>query len=122
MILRYGKYQGRAVCDVPDDYLHWLAEALRTTCAEIDLELRHRREQGIPPITERTNPPAKITEPGQPCRRCGAPVVRKTHTKPPKRTPSGYYFEWWLKCPSKNCRTLYMVEAAKRWFEQTAAQ
>ena len=55
----------------------------------------------------------KITAAGQPCRKCGTPVIRQRHSPgfSPKPTKA-YYFDWWFKCPS--CRTLYMVEAAKR--------
>ena len=56
----------------------------------------------------------KITEAGQSCRHCGCPVVRQWHKSPPPAKPGGYYFEWWLRCPG--CHTLYMVEAAKRYF------
>jgi 5-methylcytosine-specific restriction endonuclease McrA len=52
-----------------------------------------------------------ITEAGQPCRRCGTPVIRyegRGHAK----KGSAYWFEWFFKCPS--CGTPYMVEAARR--------
>ncbi len=55
---------------------------------------------------------AKITNEGQPCRKCGTPVVKKI----PKRklkADQAYYFDYYLECP--NCRTMYMVEEAKRW-------
>lgn len=58
----------------------------------------------------------KITEVGQQCRHCLTPMVKATHAKPPKYKAGGYYFEWWLKCPNKRCRALYMVESAKRYF------
>jgi hypothetical protein len=56
-----------------------------------------------------------ITAEGQPCRRCQAPVVRQTHIKLPKHKANGWYFEWWFRCP--NCKTFYMVDAAKRMFD-----
>ncbi len=55
---------------------------------------------------------AKITEVGQPCRKCATPVVKDypvAHTIKPKQR---YYYEWYLVCPS--CQTMYMVEEAKR--------
>lgn len=58
----------------------------------------------------------KITQEGQGCRHCKAPVVRRTHKakwKPKKKQP--YYFEWWFACPNKNCMAIYMVEDAKVW-------
>jgi ribonuclease HI len=61
----------------------------------------------------------KITEEGQPCRRCQTPVVRRTHgsTPPhPKAKGGGYWFEWWFYCPK--CGALYMVEKAKRFFTE----
>lgn len=63
----------------------------------------------------RKEKPQKITEDGQECRHCGNPVERKTHTKPPKYKQGSYYFEWWFRCTG--CGALYMVEAAKRWFD-----
>lgn len=61
---------------------------------------------------------AKVVAVGQPCRKCGTPVKRRSHNKPPKDNGGGYYFEWWLRCP--RCRALYMVEAAKRYFQVSA--
>lgn len=63
----------------------------------------------------------KITEAGQPCRKCGTPVIRQEHRKPPKFKPGSYWFEYWFKCPNKKCRTLYMVETAKRMFDRRTA-
>ncbi len=59
-------------------------------------------------------PTGKITRAGQPCRKCGTPVVRKT---PKKKGEGGrsHYFEYYLYCPE--CRTMYMVEEAKRYFD-----
>ena len=59
--------------------------------------------------------PSKITEEGQPCRKCGTPVVKKI----PKRKPKpgqAYYYEYYLQCPE--CQTIYMVDEAKRSIEQ----
>ena len=57
---------------------------------------------------------SKITKEGQPCRKCSTPVVKKVprHKHKPAQT---YYYEYYLYCP--NCRTMYMVEEAKRYFE-----
>ena len=68
--------------------------------------------------------PFKIDRQGQPCRHCLTPVIRQTHTKPPKpgrsrRSASGgSYFAWWFKCP--RCKAIYLVEAARRFFDATA--
>ena len=57
---------------------------------------------------------SKITQEGQSCRKCSTPVVKKVprRKQKPART---YYYEYYLYCP--NCRTMYMVEEAKRYFE-----
>ena len=66
-----------------------------------------------------------ITQTGQPCRHCGAPVVKRTHQealtkkKQKRRAKQSYHFEWWFKCPK--CKALFMVEAAKVWHEGVAA-
>ncbi len=68
----------------------------------------------------------KIRYEGQPCRKCGTPVVKKEHKsnfKPKKNQP--YYFLWWFRC--NNCRTTYCVEEAKRfigeeWKERLGGQ
>ncbi|MBN1668194.1 MAG: ribonuclease HI [Anaerolineales bacterium] len=54
----------------------------------------------------------KITAEGQPCRKCGTPVIKKT---PKKKNSSGktYFYEYYFYCPK--CRTMYMVEEAKRY-------
>lgn len=59
--------------------------------------------------------PTDITQPGQPCRKCGTPVVKR---KPKRKHRSGqsYYYEYYLQCPE--CGTIYMVEDAKRSVDQ----
>lgn len=61
-----------------------------------------------------------VTEAGDPCRHCGAPVTRKERSTPPKQVHKGrkrrYYFEWWFRCPDSKCGAIYMVEAAKRYY------
>jgi ribonuclease HI len=59
--------------------------------------------------------PSKITKAGQPCRKCGTPVVRKT-PKRKRRSNQAYYYEYYLYCPE--CQTTYMVEDAKREIDQ----
>jgi ribonuclease HI len=59
--------------------------------------------------------PSRITEEGQPCRKCGTPVVKQKPTS--KRKPDqAYYFEYYLYCPG--CETRYTVEDAKRNINQ----
>jgi ribonuclease HI len=47
--------------------------------------------------------------PGDPCRKCGEPLVRRTPKK--RNTTSAYYYEWYLYCDS--CKRLYHVDEAK---------
>lgn len=60
----------------------------------------------------------KVLEAGQPCRKCGSEVRRCEHAKlpPPQKPGSHYYFAWWFRCTNPRCDTLYMVEAAKRFY------
>ncbi len=57
---------------------------------------------------------ARITRAGQPCRKCGTPVIKRT---PRRRKKPGqvFYYEYYLHCP--NCQTNYMVEEAKRYYQ-----
>lgn len=51
----------------------------------------------------------KITQEGQPCRKCGTPVVKVV---PKKRDPNkAYWFNYYLKC--ENCGTMYILEEQK---------
>jgi ribonuclease HI len=52
----------------------------------------------------------KITQEGQPCRKCATPVVKRI---PKRKKPKGdTYFEYYFLCP--NCGTNYYVEEARR--------
>jgi ribonuclease HI len=55
--------------------------------------------------------PSSITEEGQPCRKCGTPVIKKK-PKGKRKPDQAYYYEYYLYCPG--CETRYMVEDAKR--------
>lgn len=59
--------------------------------------------------------PSQITEEGQPCRKCGTPVVKMT-PKNKRKPDQTYYYEYYLYCPG--CETRYMVEDAKRDLNQ----
>ena len=51
-------------------------------------------------------------EAGEPCRKCGTPIVKKpTKAKTPKPGQK-YYYAWYLSCPG--CNTMYLVDEAKR--------
>lgn len=54
---------------------------------------------------------------GHPCFKCQTPVQKRS---PKKRSKPGqsYYYEWILYCPG--CRTMYMMEEAKRMIDQGA--
>ncbi len=87
------------------------------------LSYRAIEHEGLPADEGFDNPPAveqppqtgaKITREGQPCRKCGTPVVKRIPKR--KREPDQqYYFEYYLSCP--NCGTMYLVEDAKRFFD-----
>lgn len=75
-----------------------------------------RHDQELWQVTPRQARPAteKITEEGQPCRKCSTPVIKRITRQKPRRNRK-YYFEYYFYCPK--CRTFYMVEEAKRYFE-----
>jgi len=54
---------------------------------------------------------AKIVRAGQPCRKCGYPIEKKT---PKRRQLKGkaFYYEYYFGCP--RCKTMYFVDEAKR--------
>ncbi len=56
----------------------------------------------------------QIAQEGQPCRKCSTPVIKRTPQKKP-RPGQEYFFEYYLYCPG--CKTMYMVEEAKRYVE-----
>lgn len=54
----------------------------------------------------------KITQEGQPCRKCNTPVVKKIPARK-RNKQQAYFYEYYLYCPS--CQTNYMVDEAKRY-------
>lgn len=42
-VLQFGKHKGRRLCDVPDDYLAWLADTQEKTLREYRAEIDRRR-------------------------------------------------------------------------------
>lgn len=52
-------------------------------------------------------------EEGQPCGKCGTPVIKRKGRSKPNRD---YYYEFHLFCP--NCQTAYHIESAKRFLER----
>lgn len=57
----------------------------------------------------------KVIQEGEPCRKCSTPVVKRKPQKPKKT--QAYYYEYYLYCPQ--CQTTYMVEEAKRFFDES---
>lgn len=55
----------------------------------------------------------KILNEGDSCRKCDSPVIKNMTKKKTLKPNQNYYFEYYLLCP--NCKTMYMVEAAKRF-------
>lgn len=54
-----------------------------------------------------------MTEPGQPCRKCGTPVEKRIPKKRHNPKAGSYWYAWYLYCPG--CRTIYTLEEAKRY-------
>jgi ribonuclease HI len=70
-------------------------------------------DEGYENKTETEGERPKLTQEGEPCRKCSTPVIKQTPRKKPKRD---YYYEYYLLCPK--CQTTYTVEEAKRFVEQ----
>ena len=62
------------------------------------------------------NQEQKIEKEGDACRKCERSVVKKSPKKRKLKPGQNYYYEYYLFCP--NCKTMYMVEAAKRTIAQ----
>ncbi len=56
---------------------------------------------------------SKILIEGDICRKCNTPVIKKQTKRKVLKASQDYFFEYYLLCP--NCKTMYMVEAAKRF-------
>lgn len=57
--------------------------------------------------------PNKITKEGDLCKKCLTPVVKVVPKEKSKKKDRAYHYEYYLLCP--NCRTMYMLEEAKRF-------
>ena len=55
---------------------------------------------------------SKIKNDGDPCKKCGSSVIIKPTKKKVPKPGQSYYFEYYFLCPK--CKTVYMVEDAKR--------
>ena len=60
----------------------------------------------------KSNSKIKHTESGEPCRKCGTPLVKQTPKRKKQKPGQSYYYEWYLYCTE--CKAMYMVEAARR--------
>ncbi|HQX50758.1 MAG TPA: ribonuclease HI [Planctomycetaceae bacterium] len=75
-------------------------------------------ESGL--MTRVTVSGSKVTHklPGEPCRKCGTPLVKAKPQRKKLKVTQTYYFEWYLHCPG--CDEKYMVEEAKRMIDNSA--
>lgn len=81
------------------------SEALRGRGLPVDENYENPRDEDLPP-----KPTAAE---GEPCHKCGTPLVRRVSSKKPK---GDYYYEYFLYCPT--CRAAHVVESAKRPVEK----
>ncbi|MFT4073330.1 MAG: ribonuclease HI [Dysgonamonadaceae bacterium] len=63
---------------------------------------------------------SKISKEGDICRKCNTPVIKKQTKKKVLKPNQDYFFEYYLLCP--NCKTMYMVEEAKRFGNERSNQ
>jgi ribonuclease HI len=63
-------------------------------------------------------PKTKITYEGQPCRKCGTPVIKRIPKRRKPKEGQTYFYEFYFYCPS--CKTMYMVDEAKRDFPESS--
>ena len=84
------------------------------------LATRALQQKNLPTDEGYENRPAdesgkvKITQEGQPCRKCNTPVVKRTPKK--QKQNQAYYYEYYFLCPK--CETMYFAEEAKRTADQ----
>ncbi|RYY54722.1 MAG: ribonuclease HI [Chitinophagaceae bacterium] len=83
--------------------------------SNLDLTTENKDLDGMPSRTS-TKSKVKVTAAGDPCRKCNTNVVKKSAKKKEPKPGQNYYFEYYLHCPG--CKTLYMVEDAKRLLNQ----
>jgi ribonuclease HI len=77
-----------------------------------DKTIESRSETSIRTTSKTASSDVSHKDAGEPCRKCGTPIIKKP-TKPKVPKPGqAYYYEWYLLCPG--CKTMYMVDDAKR--------
>jgi len=71
-------------------------------------------ENAPKPVMLPTSPASNVAhkEAGEPCRKCGTPIVKKPTKKKQPKPGQTYFYEWYLSCPG--CNTMYLVDEAKR--------
>lgn len=63
----------------------------------------------------------KITQEGQPCRKCLTPVIKHVRRKDkPVKASKSYYYEYFFICPK--CRTYYYVQDAIKYVDKAIEQ
>jgi ribonuclease HI len=113
-----------ALCEIHQVKFAWLKGhagiSENERCDQLSTQALHQADlpadEGYENRPEDTSP-GRITEEGQPCRKCGAPVVKKKPRKQPKAQQE-YRMEYYLYCPQ--CDANYMVEEAKRPVDPTS--
>ncbi|MEM8998217.1 MAG: hypothetical protein AAGF23_25770, partial [Acidobacteriota bacterium] len=61
----------------------------------------------------------KHREPGEPCRKCGTPIVRRESQSKKTKPGQTHYYAWHLYCPG--CGAVYLVGDAKRQLTETSS-
>jgi ribonuclease HI len=111
-----------ASCEMHQVTFTWLrghaGTAENERCDQLAAQARLRKD--LPPdeyYEKQPEPeePVQITQEGQPCRKCGTPVIKRKPRKKPKFDQE-YSLEYYLYCPQ--CGTSYTVEAAKKPLER----
>lgn len=74
-----------------------------------------------PPVARhgREDKSIKHREPGEPCRKCDTPLVRRDSQSKKTKPGQTYYYAWHLYCPG--CRAMYLVDDAKRDLTETSS-
>lgn len=63
----------------------------------------------------------KITQEGQPCRKCSTPVIKHVRRKDkPVKASRSYYYEYFFICPK--CRTYYYDKNAIKYIDKVVEQ
>lgn len=70
-------------------------------------------DQNHPEQTGQNQFKNKILNEGDNCGKCNTPVIKKQTKKKELKPNQEYYFDYYLLCP--NCKTMYMVEEAKKY-------